>query len=118
MYAVVLDANGRVALVQENALYLPGGGIEGAESLEEALLREIREECGCGARVLRPLGAAVEFVETEELGPLEIQAEFFEAEFVGTPAVTWVRVTEAFTRVARRSHVWAIQISVTRPNSE
>ena len=50
-YALVLDDRGRVALVhEENGWYLPGGGLEAGETVEQALLREVRAECACGAR--------------------------------------------------------------------
>lgn len=60
--AVVVDSGGRVLLVkrgQEPAAgtwSLPGGRVEPGESFEAAVVRELREETGLGARVVASLG--------------------------------------------------------------
>jgi ADP-ribose pyrophosphatase YjhB (NUDIX family) len=60
--AVVLDAQGRVLLVQRGrppmagAWTLPGGRVQAGESLEAAVVREILEETALAARVICALG--------------------------------------------------------------
>jgi 8-oxo-dGTP pyrophosphatase MutT (NUDIX family) len=59
---LICDPNGRVALVLERRRSgaarwtLPKGKLEPGESLEEAALREVREEAGVTARIVDYLG--------------------------------------------------------------
>lgn len=43
-----------------NLYSLPGGGIEGDESPEKAVIREVWEETGCGCTSVHPLGVVLE----------------------------------------------------------
>ncbi|HJT43756.1 MAG TPA: NUDIX domain-containing protein, partial [Rhizomicrobium sp.] len=58
--AVVLDQEDRVALVRHtytDQWYLPGGGVKKGESIEAALLRELKEELAIvGPHIERVLG--------------------------------------------------------------
>jgi len=56
--AVVLCKN-KIALMYVGnlkCLSLPGGGIEGKESIKVAVLREVMEETGCSAKIIKVLG--------------------------------------------------------------
>ncbi len=57
--AVLYDINGYVALMhvkKKQAYTIPGGGVEGKESLIEAMKREILEETGCNCEVVAEIG--------------------------------------------------------------
>ncbi len=102
--AVVVDENGRVALLKvgkHSYHKLPGGGIDEGEDKIEALSREFIEEIGCGANVIAELGAIVELRDKWELkqtsycylakqfGPIS-EPEFTPEEIADGFSVVWV----------------------------
>ena len=119
-YAVILDADRRVAVVHgRTGLFLPGGGIEVDESPEEALLRESLEECGRPLEVIAAVGRAIQYCHGEK-GPFRAQHRFFEAQFQG-PATqqgeyqsSWVHIDEAYRWFRYESHVWAVRTLLAR----
>lgn len=57
----VFDQEGRVCLLHVENLYgLPGGGIEGGETPEQAFIRECKEEIGCAIEIVSSLGVALQ----------------------------------------------------------
>src|SRR5262245_44369083 len=61
-YAVIFGPNGNVAAVRGKAgVFLPGGGSLPNEAPVSTLLRELKEECGCAARIVHELGQATQY---------------------------------------------------------
>lgn len=65
---VLLDKNNNVALgyypTTENRIggyNIPGGGIEENEGIQDALIREAREEIGCDIKNIREIGSVIEY---------------------------------------------------------
>lgn len=61
---IVLDESGNMAVFykkNKNLYKLPGGGLEGNESFEEAFIREVREEVGCEIEIVETLGYIEEY---------------------------------------------------------
>lgn len=72
-YAILLDGTGHVLLTEQATadgpdLQLPGGGLDPGESPLPALTREIREETGHRARLIRRIGAHRTYVWMGEYG--------------------------------------------------
>ena len=91
-YAVIVDEGRRVLLALWNEVVppqwtMPGGGVELAETVEEAVVRELREETGYEVRVGRLLGVHSLVVPPEARGsgsrPLKSVRIVFAATIVG-----------------------------------
>ena len=74
VYAVIRDSEGRVATVQEHGhLWLPGGGIEGGETPEQALVREVEEECAQRLQIVEKIGEALQYFYQQLPVSLQVQ---------------------------------------------
>ena len=112
-YALIRDAEGRVLLVRaaNGRFYLPGGRIEPSEIAEEALAREVAEECGCSIRLLAPLGEALQPIFE---GSVMLRANYWQAEISGLlheepeHQLLWTPRAEAVSRLHRAADVDAL----------
>jgi 8-oxo-dGTP pyrophosphatase MutT (NUDIX family) len=107
--AVLLDDEGRAAIMyvgSKNYHKLPGGGLEGEETVEQGLARELHEETGCTAHILRPLGLVEEyrgrgnFLQTSHGFLAKVAGEkgippFDEGERANGFVLKWLPLTEA-----------------------
>ena len=62
--AVLIDSVGKIAILEiskYNYHKLPGGGVESEENIIETLKRELLEETGCTANIIRELGKTIEY---------------------------------------------------------
>lgn len=117
-YGLLLNARGEIALVRTSGgAFLPGGGVEAGESPEEALVREMREECGLSVRPAGRFAEAVQLVYSpSERAHFEKPSVFIEAAESGERgapgepghALEWVPIASAAARLALESHAYAV----------
>jgi 8-oxo-dGTP diphosphatase len=107
--AVVVDADGRVALlfVAKHSYHkLPGGGVEKGEDIMAALDRECLEEIGCRVEVTGEIGMITEFRDEFNLVQDSYcykarvvgdksESQFTEKELSEGFEVKWVRIEDA-----------------------
>jgi len=112
-YALIRDAEDRVLLVRaaNGRFYLPGGRIEPSETPEEALAREVEEECGWSVRVGEPLGEAFQPILE---GSVMLRATYWRAEITGLlheepeHQLLWTPRSEAVSRLHRTADIRAV----------
>jgi 8-oxo-dGTP diphosphatase len=117
-YGLVTDGSARLAIVRTpQGRYLPGGGIEPGESVHDAVVREVREECGLDVRTGAWSTRAVDFVYSiTELTHFEKRSTFVEASVFGPPVssieldhdLEWMPARDAIASLAHPSHRWAV----------
>lgn len=119
-YAVMADEHGRLAVVrtERGRYFLPGGGIDPGESAEQALRREVWEECGRQVDELVWLCAADEYVEAPDEGLSFLKrGAFFLATLHATSigvketgsTLLWLSPAEAARQLAPLSHRWVVR---------
>jgi 8-oxo-dGTP pyrophosphatase MutT (NUDIX family) len=105
-YGLILDGEDRVLLVRvgNGRFYLPGGRIEPGETPEQALAREVEEECGLSVRVGESLGEAFQPVFD---GSVMLRASYWRAHIIGLAheepehQLLWTPRAEAASRLHR-----------------
>lgn len=121
-YAIMRDEAGLVAVVDTPlGRFLPGGGIDEGESVEEAVVREVREECGLDVRARGIVTRAVELLYAAgEATYFEKRCVFVaidrsigqEAGVAGSGEadheLRWVKLDEAARTLAHASQRWAV----------
>jgi len=118
-YALVFDDAGKILVVDEGGFFwLPGGGLDGDETLEAGLRREMLEETGYAFEIITELGRANEFTQDP------INRRFFDKRCVfftvrlvggqGTPQASgnrpaWITPGDALDRLHDETHRWALR---------
>lgn len=116
-YVLVKDSGGRIAVVRTpKGHFLPGGGAESGETLEQTAAREALEECGLVLADCKWLVDAIEIVHSPaENACFEKRSVFFVAGLQGMAVskepdheLLWLTPLEAMERLCHGSHRWAV----------
>jgi 8-oxo-dGTP diphosphatase len=115
VYAVIPDREGRVAAVRYRGnFFLPGGGMEG-ETPEQALVREVEEECAQRLHTAGKIGEALQYCyASSEDKYFAMHAVFYAGAFLGhMPGQVELPFIWGFpddkAQFFHASHVWAAQ---------
>ena len=116
-YVVVQNSSGDIAVVSTpKGYFLPGGGQENGETLEQTAMREAFEECGLRIEITGLIGTADEFVFSASAGKYyRKRCTFFSAEFLGREVggeddhqLLWMNAEEAARLLSHQSQTWAV----------
>ena len=122
VYAVIVDHANRVAAIRgEGGYFLPGGGIEPNENEEEALAREVMEECGASVTLLSAIGQATDFLHSKaEESYFEKHGTFYLARLLTAPSakLVWITSQEAPRLFRQGGHAWAITQAIRKSRAE
>ena len=117
-YGIALEGERTLLVVAvDDLLALPGGGLLPGETFEDGLKREFREETGFPIRILRPLGAAGQYVYARDEGlHFNKLCHFFQVQLIGDRGVAkdkdhepvWMAIEQAAATLTEEAHRWAV----------
>ncbi len=121
-YALLFDENRLLVVKHRGLLFLPGGGVDDGESLEEAVYREVFEEVGWTVQVGGKVGSAAQyaFQPVKRLYVNKI-SHFFTAKTINRSGYgiepdhepMWVTLAAFAENAAHESHVWAAELAMS-----
>jgi 8-oxo-dGTP pyrophosphatase MutT (NUDIX family) len=113
--AVLFDENNDIAFLhvtKNNYHKLPGGGVEDGETPEQGLMRELLEETGCHAEILKEIGEIIEYRDkhklindsffwTAKVVGNKGELDFTEDEIEGGFELNWVNLDDAISALEK-----------------
>jgi 8-oxo-dGTP diphosphatase len=116
VYAIILNENNKIAVVKSGEYYwLPGGGSIENETVDETIIREVKEELGRNIRVMNKIGEAIQYFYADKEGCYyKMNAIFIRAEFtteystIKEHNLYWVSAIDIKDIFYHQCHVWAI----------
>lgn len=117
-YAVITNDAGELLVVFVRGRYhLPGGGTDRDEDPAAAVMREVHEETGLKVVECHKIGNANQFLQTNDLGPINKLGTYFRCRVEPVPdptiqpeadhKVLWINPEEFLQSTAHEFHRWA-----------
>jgi 8-oxo-dGTP diphosphatase len=124
-YGLLFDTGGNVALVKigEGEPYefdLPGGGVDGDETEEQAVVREFAEETGLAVVPGKFVTRAIQYWSRKRTRPRHANSAFYRVRLTG-PAegprepdhdLVWMRPDRAIACLRHEAHAWALSVAL------
>ncbi|MFP7736706.1 NUDIX domain-containing protein [Priestia aryabhattai] len=118
-YAVIYDnRDSRIALIKNDKgnYFLPGGGLENDESLEDCIKRECREEAGLEVNIQKFIGSAKQYFKSPNDHKYYLnEGHFYMCEQLSKQipleennTLLWVKPSVAVKILVHDHHKWAI----------
>lgn len=116
-YVVAQNEVGEIAVVRTpKGYFLPGGGLEEPETLDQAAAREAHEECGLRVEITGLIGTADELVfKASNNTYYRKRCTFFSAKVTARDAageadhhLLWMSPNDAASNLTHQSQVWAV----------
>jgi 8-oxo-dGTP diphosphatase len=121
-YGIIFGTEKRIAVIQtHHGFFLPGGGIEAEETIEQGLKREIREECGFTIEIKSYIGEAIDYLYAESEQTYFAKHSHFYLincfEFNHPPIeknhfLKWLEPPSAAYKLFQKSHSWAVRQTI------
>ena len=120
VYAVIINGNGKCALIVADGKYhLPGGGIRNDEKMDDALRREVLEEIGFIFGKMHRVGSANQYCYSSvdkkyynKLCHYFLIANFNDENSSGVTGehdIHWASFDKAASILEHESHAWAVK---------
>ena len=126
-YVIAQSEAGEIAVLRTpKGYFLPGGGLETSESLEQAAIREAHEECGLRLEIIGLVGTADQLVfKASRNTYYRKRCTFFSAKAVGIEGegetdhhLLWMSLDEAASQLTHQSQTWAVIRCVAKSRAE
>ena len=120
VYALAIQDGLLLVVETASGFFLPGGGVDAGESLEDALRRELHEEARLSITGMVAIGTARQYVVDSQTGVGYNKIEHFYRVMITDRldgpvetdhAVRWLAIEDARTSLREPAQAWAVSVA-------